>query len=156
AAETLMGKFRDGMPVTGEAVTVILSTIDRIKEILDELEAKQQEPEGQDRDLISQLERMVIDGPAAAKPAAAAPAAPAAPTEAVGTLVDQVWERPLRVGEVPLDELERAFRETAAEIPPVEAQAKPAPAAPAAAKTSPAKSAPAKGAREQTRVEKDE
>src|SRR5215468_3142846 len=76
AAETLMGKFRDGMPVTGEAVTLILTTIDRIKDILDELEAKQQEPEGQDRDLISQLERMVIDGPAAVKPAAAAPAAP--------------------------------------------------------------------------------
>ena len=34
AAETLMGKFRDGMPVTGEAVTLVLSTIDRIKEIL--------------------------------------------------------------------------------------------------------------------------
>jgi two-component system chemotaxis sensor kinase CheA len=39
AAETLMGKFRDGMPVTGGAVTLILSTIDRIKEILGELEA---------------------------------------------------------------------------------------------------------------------
>ena len=38
AAETLMGKFRDGMPVTGEAVTLILATIDRIKAILDELE----------------------------------------------------------------------------------------------------------------------
>ena len=35
AAETLMGKFRDGMPVTGEAVTLILATIDRIKEILE-------------------------------------------------------------------------------------------------------------------------
>ena len=34
AAETLMGKFRDGMPVTGDAVTLILATIDRIKEIL--------------------------------------------------------------------------------------------------------------------------
>src|SRR6185312_8390881 len=34
AAETLMGKFRDGMPVTGEAVTLILSTIDRLKEVL--------------------------------------------------------------------------------------------------------------------------
>src|SRR3954451_9233026 len=34
AAETLMGKFRDGMPVTGDAVTLILSSIDRIKEIL--------------------------------------------------------------------------------------------------------------------------
>ena len=29
-----MGKFRDGMPVKAEAVTLILSSIDRIKEIL--------------------------------------------------------------------------------------------------------------------------
>ena len=42
AAETLMGKFRDGMPVTTEAVTLILSTIDRIKTILDEIEANEQ------------------------------------------------------------------------------------------------------------------
>src|SRR5690348_14390178 len=48
AAETLMGQFRDGMPVTGEAVTLILSTIDRLKEILDELERSQQEPQGAD------------------------------------------------------------------------------------------------------------
>ncbi len=44
AAETLMGKFRDGMPVTGEAVTLILATIDRIKEILGGLEATEAEP----------------------------------------------------------------------------------------------------------------
>src|SRR3712207_8386099 len=34
AAETLMGKFRDGMPVTTPAVSLILATLDRIKEIL--------------------------------------------------------------------------------------------------------------------------
>ena len=68
AAETLMGKFRDGMPVTGAAVTLILSTIDRIKQMLDELERNQQEPAGDDRDLIGELEQMVL---AAAKPAPA-------------------------------------------------------------------------------------
>ena len=31
AAETLMGKFRDGLPATNDAVTLILATIDRIK-----------------------------------------------------------------------------------------------------------------------------
>src|ERR1700739_1377180 len=41
AAETLMGKFRDGMPVTTDAVTLILSTLDRIKLILAEIEARQ-------------------------------------------------------------------------------------------------------------------
>src|SRR3974390_3178174 len=39
AAEALMGKFRDGMPATAEAVTLILAAIDRIKSILDEIEA---------------------------------------------------------------------------------------------------------------------
>src|SRR5512142_2023195 len=41
AAETLMGKFRDGMAVTGEAVSLILAAIDRIKTILDGLEKLQ-------------------------------------------------------------------------------------------------------------------
>src|ERR1700733_11725638 len=58
AAETLMGKFRDGMPVTAEAVTLILSTIDRIKAILDEIGAQQQEPAGNDVDLIAELGRL--------------------------------------------------------------------------------------------------
>src|SRR3984957_3903408 len=54
AAETLMGKFRDGMPVTGQAVTLILSTIDRIKQILDQLEKQQQEPAGAGAGLLRQ------------------------------------------------------------------------------------------------------
>jgi two-component system, chemotaxis family, sensor kinase CheA len=57
AAETLMGKFRDGMPVTGEAVSLILAAIDRIKTILDGLEKLQCEPAGDDADLIGQLAR---------------------------------------------------------------------------------------------------
>src|SRR5215813_14263657 len=102
AAETLMGKFRDGMAVTGAAVTLVLSTIDRIKQILGDLERNQQEPAGGDRDLIAQLEQMAMQGaPVEPKPAVTA-----------GTLVYQVLERPLRPGEVSLDELERAFRET--------------------------------------------
>src|SRR6202023_1656665 len=79
AAETLMGKFRDGMPVTGEAVTIILSTIDRIKQILEQLEKDQKEPEGPAPDLMGELERMVIDAPAAAALAPAPAPAAAAP-----------------------------------------------------------------------------
>ncbi len=123
AAETLMGKFRDGMPATEEAVTLILTTIDRIKEILAQLEASQAEPEGADQDLIDQLHDMVERGiKATLAPAAQAGATP------------QVLERPLRPGEVSLDELERAFRET-----PIETVA-PAPAVPAA--TAPVTAAP--------------
>jgi two-component system chemotaxis sensor kinase CheA len=144
AGETLMGKFRDGMPVTGQAVTVILSSIDRIKEILAGLEATEAEPEGTDRDLIDKLEAMVEQGMAAmaagsavTAPVAEAPPlvpeeAPAAPARemAQGSLIDQTLERPLRPGEVSLDELERAFRETAIETPAPVAAAAPAAEAP--------------------------
>jgi two-component system chemotaxis sensor kinase CheA len=126
AAETLMGKFRDGMPVTGEAVTLILATIDRIKALLDALEATQHEPEGADVDLIDALDRMVLLAPTAAAPASE----PKAET-ASGSLTYQVLERPLRPGEVSLDDLERAFRETSGpELAPVPAAAMPQPAAP--------------------------
>src|SRR5687768_13804505 len=111
AAETLMGKFRDGMPVTSQAVSLILATLDRVKELLAELEAHAAEPEGSDQDLIGELERMAF---AEAAPAAAQAPAAAAPAQEVssGTLAFQILERPLKPGEVSLDDLERAFRET--------------------------------------------
>src|SRR3954471_15932749 len=137
AGETLMGKFRDGMPVTAGAVTLILSSIDRIKEILAGLEATETEPEGTDEDLIEKLHEMAEGKhaePVAEAPVpvvAAPPVAPAAPAVAKGTLVEQVLERQLRPGEVSLDALERAFRETEIEVEPV------APAAPVAAAPAP-------------------
>jgi two-component system, chemotaxis family, sensor kinase CheA len=116
AGETLMGKFRDGMPVTADAVTLILSSIDRIKEILGGLEATETEPEGSDEDLIVKLHEMVERGmQAMSAPAPAVAAAPAKPAATHGTLVNQTLERPLRPGEVSLDELERAFRTTKTE-----------------------------------------
>jgi two-component system, chemotaxis family, sensor kinase CheA len=132
AAETLMGKFRDGMAVTSEAVTLILATLDRIKEILAELESKAAEPEGSDEDLIGQLERMASEE--AAPAAAPEPQIPTAPAETAGNLTYQVLERPLKLGEVSLDDLERAFRETEAEAPPPAAAAALPKAAPAPAK----------------------
>jgi two-component system chemotaxis sensor kinase CheA len=102
AAETLMGKFREGLPVTTDAVSLILTTIDRIKGILAELERSRNEPAGSDEDLVTKLVRM--------SESSAAPAANEKQT--VGTLVEQVLERPLHPGEASLDELERAFRET--------------------------------------------
>jgi two-component system chemotaxis sensor kinase CheA len=121
AAETLMGKFRDGMPVTAEAVTLILSSIDRIKEILGGLEASEAEPEGADQDLIVKLEEMVERG-MKDMPRAATSAEPAQPKVAKGLPGAQGLDRPLRPGEVSLDELERAFRETATEVAPTPAK----------------------------------
>ncbi|HEX8664829.1 MAG TPA: hybrid sensor histidine kinase/response regulator [Beijerinckiaceae bacterium] len=102
AAETLMGKFRDGLPVTTDAVTLILSTLDRIKQILAELERTAAEPEGGDADLIGNLETLALAAPAPAVPE---------PQVTIGTLAYQVLERPLKPGETSLDDLERAFRE---------------------------------------------
>ncbi|WP_076864691.1 hybrid sensor histidine kinase/response regulator [Bradyrhizobium mercantei] len=152
AGETLMGKFRDGMPVKAEAVTLILSSIDRIKEILGGLEATEAEPEGNDRDLIDQLEAMVEHGMAAMAaaeedvPVVEAPSVQADMTE--GTLVVQTLERPLRPGEVSLDELERAFRETEIEVAAPAPVAKPVAAAPAAEPAEAAKKPARKAAAE--------
>jgi two-component system chemotaxis sensor kinase CheA len=160
AGETLMGKFRDGMPVTSEAVTLILSSIDRIKEILAGLEATETEPEGTDEDLIVKLHEMVERGMAAmsgsappmpSAPAVAAPALvvaapvivapPVQPAMTQGSLVDQVLERPLRPGEVSLDDLERAFRETATEVAPAPVAKQAAPVAAAKPEAAPVVSA---------------
>src|SRR5215218_1079873 len=148
AGETLMGKFRDGMPVKAEAVTLILSSIDRIKEILAGLEATETEPEGTDEDLIEKLHAMAEGGhhaaeahpePAPVPVVAAPPVQPVIKEIAKGTLVEQVLERQLRPGEVSLDDLERAFRETETEVAPAAPKPAPAPVAKqAAAAPSPA------------------
>ncbi|MBX9908923.1 MAG: chemotaxis protein CheA [Beijerinckiaceae bacterium] len=55
AAESVIGQFRDGAVVSAIAVTAILETIDRVKEILAELAEKGTEPEGSDETLIAEL-----------------------------------------------------------------------------------------------------
>ncbi|AYO84767.1 hybrid sensor histidine kinase/response regulator [Methylobacterium brachiatum] len=99
AAETLMGRFRDGLPATSESVTVILSTLDRLKAILADLEATGTEPAGSDDDLISELDRL----------ASAEPEPQAAPAPAPEPVLPDPVSRELKPGEVTLDELEAAF-----------------------------------------------
>lgn len=115
AAENLMGKFRDGHPVTSPAVTLILQTLDRVKMIMGDLAQTGNEPEGEDSDLTIELNRMADADPATilaeaekSSPKESAPvsSAPEAP------MMIQILERPLLPGEISLDELERAFRET--------------------------------------------
>src|SRR5262245_60200140 len=117
AAEALMGNFRGGKPVTGEAVTLVLATIDRIKSLLDGLERNQAEPEGNDQDLIAELQRMA---------AQAADAPSTAPAQ--GARADQIS----------LAEIERALR-AVRETPAPDASAAPgSDAASAADKPEPA------------------
>jgi two-component system chemotaxis sensor kinase CheA len=126
AAETVMGHLRDGAPVTPEAVTLILQTIDRIKAILNVLGRTGAEPEGEDNDLISPLDDMsaryasgqiqasltVASLPPDLAFTSGAELADAEESANIGTLTFQILERPLKPGEVSLDELERVFRET--------------------------------------------
>ena len=152
AAETLMGKFRDGVPVTPQAVTLVLSSIDRIKGLVADLEATEAEPAGSDEDLIKELERMSEAG-------VPAPPKVEEPKHTEGALVFQILERPLRPGEVSLDDLERAFRETAADEPVVAAApvAEEKPAAPVQAEEKPAAAAAApKAMRREAPAKKDD
>jgi two-component system chemotaxis sensor kinase CheA len=111
AAEALMGRFREGAPVSADAVSLILETIDRIKHILDSLAREQREPEGSDAELVAALSDM-------AEKLLAEPREEQ-PQRTVGRLVEQVLERPLMPGEDSLDDLERAFRATPVDPPKI-------------------------------------
>ncbi|KAA5606010.1 hybrid sensor histidine kinase/response regulator [Roseospira marina] len=81
AGENVLGKFRDGeLEVSADAVTVILHTIDRIKDILNHLEQTESEPEGTDQDLKDKLNALA-EGRTVETETLGAPATAAAPTE---------------------------------------------------------------------------
>ncbi len=80
AAETLIGRIRDGATPTPDAVTVILAAIDRIKIVLAELERTAQEPDGDDSDLVQALELQTAAANLSKKqPQGRAPEAPTIP-----------------------------------------------------------------------------
>ncbi|GGF35344.1 hypothetical protein GCM10011611_47070 [Aliidongia dinghuensis] len=82
AAENVLGKIRDGqLEVTPVAISLILSSLDRIKMLLATLEATEAEPDGDDADLIAQLNAFA-EGQLTEAAAPAAPAAPPAPVAA--------------------------------------------------------------------------
>lgn len=67
AGEDVLGKFRDGaLPVTSEAVSLILQCLDRIRELIDALSQTGSEPEGDDSAVIAAL-RAMAEGNAPAK-----------------------------------------------------------------------------------------
>src|SRR6185312_10746148 len=78
ASENVLGKIRDGeLPVTAEAVSLVLASLDQIKLLLAALEEKEAEPAGDDSALIARLDRLAA-GDVGGAGAPAAPAAPAA------------------------------------------------------------------------------
>ena len=103
AAETLMGQYRDGAPVTEDSVSVILASLDRIKQILAGLEATGSEPEGADDDLIVKLEGLALAQ-------ASTHGSFAEPDSIQVSAIGDDLQHPLRPGEVSPEELERAWR----------------------------------------------
>src|SRR6185312_475796 len=75
AGENILGKFRDGeLAVTPLAVTLILRAIDRIRELLAELEAAGAEPAGSDASLIDEINALAAPSGEPAHVEIAAPA----------------------------------------------------------------------------------
>jgi two-component system chemotaxis sensor kinase CheA len=79
ASENVLGKIRDNeLPVTAEAVSLVLASLDQIKMLLATLEEKEAEPAGDDSALIARLDRLAAgEASATNAPPPAAEAAPA-------------------------------------------------------------------------------
>src|ERR1700761_3585697 len=91
ASENVLGRIRDGqLPVAPVAISLILRSLDRIKTLLGALEATEQEPEGDDKDLIEELNALAEGRLDASAPVAAAPVVEAAPAPVVAPVVAEV------------------------------------------------------------------
>ncbi|NQV55781.1 MAG: chemotaxis protein CheA, partial [Rhodospirillales bacterium] len=89
AGEDVLGKFRDGdLEVTQDAVTLVLATIDCIRDLLGGLEETGSEPEGDDSELIGKL-RVMADGEAAPTAAPSEEADAEAPVQSGPVLNEQ-------------------------------------------------------------------
>ena len=85
AGENVLDKYRDGaLAVTPDGVSLVLRCIDTIRGLVDELAETAQEPEGNDAELIAELNALASGEVAAA--AAPAPAPAAAPASSGPTL----------------------------------------------------------------------
>ena len=99
AGENVLGKIRDGeLQVTPDVVTIILEAMDVIKDLLETLEQTEEEPEGNDQDLIDRLNDVAYGTATAAAPA---------PEPEVSNVVELKEENPHEVTEA---ELEAAFQ----------------------------------------------
>ena len=113
ASENVMGKIRDGaMTATPEVISLVLTSIDRIKDLIQKLEELGKEPEGEDSEIINVLNACAESCGASlsggAPVAAAPPPPPPAPVE-VMPMEDAATDPG---GNVSLEELERIFQST--------------------------------------------
>ena len=70
--ENILGKFRDGdLEVTAGGITLILTSIDRINEIVDHIAETGSEPEGEDSELTDEIKAFIDSGGAAPEKSAA-------------------------------------------------------------------------------------
>jgi two-component system chemotaxis sensor kinase CheA len=77
AGESLLSKLRDGVFTLNEEMTdVLLETSDRLRAIVDGVQKKRQEPEGDDSALIQNLKFLTDGGTGVTKTASAPPTAP--------------------------------------------------------------------------------
>ncbi len=114
STEALIGALRDGAPMSAAHVTLVFAAVDRLKDILAEMGRSQEEPAGDDDELVAALEqatrraRLGEEEPkdAAEAGGAAAPAsrAAAAPGEAHSVSVAHIGET-VRVSVNVLDRL---------------------------------------------------
>src|SRR5712692_8392473 len=111
AAETLMSNFRGGNPVTTDAVSLVLATIDRIKALLDELERHQGEPQGNDGDLIARLQHMASKVMAAKDMAAKDMAAGGVAAAAATSFASPAPEQLVRPDEIAFSTIAGAVRD---------------------------------------------
>lgn len=82
SAETLLGHFRDGVQPTRQGVSLILAAMDRIKAIIQEVEARGEEAEGDDSDVTGAIDALCDGGFLDGQPEAAQPAGPETPAVA--------------------------------------------------------------------------
>ena len=149
AGENILGKFRDGaIEVNPDGVTLILECLDRIKELLAELERAEAEPEGSDQPLIDRLNGYADSGGAAAPSDSAPaeqPAAPAPPSDEGPALVPEVEPDEHGFVPVPADQT-GAPVESAPAVEPDEHGFVPVPADQTGQEAAPAEPAPAQPA----------
>ncbi len=115
ASENVLGKIRDGkLDVSMDGISLVLESLDQIKTILNDLEATEVEPEGDDTDLIGRLNHLADTGVVPGADGAAATVEPEpepAPKEVEPSAGGAAFDAMLNSEEVAEDspELQAAF-----------------------------------------------